>query len=68
MTPKQIAQLRADLGDTQQEFARRLGLQTRGAVAHLEDGRRRPTGPLLALLRVLWDRENPPGPAGSGRK
>ena len=38
---------------TQEEFARRLGLATRGAVSRLETGSRQPTGPLLAFLRHL---------------
>jgi DNA-binding transcriptional regulator YiaG len=53
MSPEQIRQLRERLKMTQEEFARRLGLETRGAVSRLESGSRQPTGPLLALLLLL---------------
>jgi transcriptional regulator with XRE-family HTH domain len=53
VTPQQIRELRIRLQFTQQEMAGRLGLRTRGAVAHLESGRRAPTGPVLELLRLL---------------
>lgn len=53
MTPDQIRTLRERLKMTQAEFARRLGLETRGAVSRLESGSRKPAGPLLALLLLL---------------
>ncbi len=53
MTPTQIRALRDALQMTQSEFAARLGLQTKGAVSHLEAGRKVPTGSTLAALRML---------------
>jgi transcriptional regulator with XRE-family HTH domain len=53
MRPEQIRALRERLKMTQEEFARRLGLETRGAVSRLESGSRAPTGPLLAFLLHL---------------
>lgn len=53
MTPEQIRELRETLRMTQEEFARRLGLQTRGAISHLESGRKVPVGPTLAALNLL---------------
>jgi transcriptional regulator with XRE-family HTH domain len=38
---------------TQEEFAARVGLKTRGAVSKLETGAKQAKGPLLAALRML---------------
>lgn len=58
MTPAQIRRLREKLGETQQEFAERLGLKTRGAVSAMERGSDKhiPTGPTLKLLELLYER------------
>jgi DNA-binding transcriptional regulator YiaG len=53
ITPERIKALRGRLRMTQDEFARKLGLATRGAVSRLEGGSRTPTGPLLHLLLVI---------------
>lgn len=53
MTPKQIKSLRDRLQMDQSEFARRIGLETKGSVSRLETGTRSPVGPLLELLRLL---------------
>jgi DNA-binding transcriptional regulator YiaG len=53
MNPREIRALRERLGMTQQQFAFRLGLATRGAVTRLENGTRKPTGPVAELLRLL---------------
>jgi DNA-binding transcriptional regulator YiaG len=57
MKPNQIRALREALKMTQEEFAARLGLQTRGAVSKLESGAKEPKGPLLALLRLLAEQK-----------
>lgn len=56
MTPQQIRSLRERLKMTQEEFALRLGLKTRGAVSSLESGRWPPKGPLLRLLEELSEK------------
>ena len=38
---------------TQGEFAARLGLKTKGAIAHWESGRKDPPGTALVLLNLL---------------
>jgi DNA-binding transcriptional regulator YiaG len=53
MSPQTIKGLRQSLGLTQQQFAERLGLATKGAVSLLESGDREPTGPLVKLLEML---------------
>ncbi len=53
MTPTQIKDLRGRLEMTQEEFARKLGLDHRASVSRLESGARDAAGPLLALLRLL---------------
>ena len=53
MMPTEIRALRERLQLTQQAFAERLGLRTRGAVCRLEKGSRTPNGPLLLLLQML---------------
>ncbi len=57
MTPDEIRTLRDALQMTQQEFAARLGLKTRGAVSKLEGGSMEPKGPLLQLLRLLSEQQ-----------
>jgi DNA-binding transcriptional regulator YiaG len=52
MTPERIRKIRVDNGWTLGDFAKLLGFATRGAVAHLESGRKKPTGPVLRLLRI----------------
>jgi DNA-binding transcriptional regulator YiaG len=58
MTPEEIRLLRESLGMTQEELAHRLGLETRGAVSHWEAGRKSPTGPALAALRMLAQKKS----------
>lgn len=53
MKPEQIKQLRTKLGLTQEDFAIRIGLDTRASVSRLESGVRKPKGPLLELLRLM---------------
>jgi len=53
VTKEEILALRGQMQMSQQEFAVRLGLKTRGAVCQLERGTRKPSGPLLALLNLL---------------
>ena len=61
-TGRDIADLRAFVGLTQTEFAKALGISVR-TLQGWEQGRRRPEGPGLALLRIAarhpqWIREN----------
>jgi DNA-binding transcriptional regulator YiaG len=49
----EIRQLRESLGMTQDDLARYLGLATKGAVSHMENERKSPTGPVLRLLEIL---------------
>jgi putative transcriptional regulator len=51
-TPEQVRALRAKFGLSQAQFARRFGF-TLDAVQQYEQGRRRPTGPAVTLLRVI---------------
>ncbi len=51
-TPEQVRALRANLGLSQAEFARRFGF-TLDTVQQYEQGRRRPSGPASTLLRVI---------------
>lgn len=74
-TPERVRRLRERLQLTQQEFARRLGLESRGAVSRFEradppgppdapDRRRHrtPTGPTAVLLGWLeWMADRPGG-------
>jgi transcriptional regulator with XRE-family HTH domain len=53
ITGKQIKAIREQLRMTQEEFAEKLGLSSRGAVSALERGHRQAKGPLLAHLRGL---------------
>lgn len=48
---RDIADLRAFVGLTQVDFARALGISVR-TLQGWEQGRRRPEGPALALLRI----------------
>ena len=50
--PQQVRELRARLGLTQAEFARRFGF-TVNAVQQYEQGRRVPSGPASTLLRII---------------
>jgi putative transcriptional regulator len=51
-SPEQVRALRAKLGLTQAEFARRFGF-TPDTVQQYEQGRRRPSEPASTLLRVI---------------
>jgi putative transcriptional regulator len=51
-SPDQVRALRARLGLTQVQFARRFGF-TLDTVQQYEQGRRRPSGPASTLLRVI---------------
>jgi len=51
-TPAQVRALRARLGLSQAEFARRFGF-TVDTVQQYEQGRRVPSGPAATLLRVI---------------
>jgi putative transcriptional regulator len=51
-TPEQVRALRAKLGLSQVQFARRFGF-TLDTVQQYEQGRRRPSGPASTLLRVI---------------
>ena len=57
-SPEQVRALRAKLGLTQAQFARRFGF-TLDTVQQYEQGRRRPSGPASTLLqssRPIWKR------------
>ena len=51
-SPEQVRALRAKLGLSQAQFARRFGF-TLDTVQQYEQGRRRPSGPASTLLRVI---------------
>ena len=51
-SPEQVRALRARLGLSQSQFARRFGF-TVDTVQQYEQGRRRPSGPASTLLRVI---------------
>ena len=51
-TPEQVRALRARLGLSQAQFARRFGF-TLATVQQYVQGRRRPSGPASTLLRVI---------------
>jgi putative transcriptional regulator len=51
-SPERLRALRARLGLTQAQFARRFGFAL-GTVQQYEHGRRRPSGPASTLLRVI---------------
>ncbi len=52
LSPERIRALRARLGLSQSQFARRFGF-TIDTVQQYEQGCRRPSGPAAALLRVI---------------
>jgi len=56
-TSEEIYELRQRLGDTQADFAKRVGIPTyEGSaprIADLEAGRREPSGPLCKLLDLI---------------
>ena len=52
MTPAQVKRLRLSLGETQAEFARRLG-NTEITVRCWEAGRRNPSGTAKKLLQIV---------------
>lgn len=52
MTPNDIKALRARLGDTQAQFARRIGV-SRQAINQLERGATKPSTLMLATLRRI---------------
>ena len=49
--PKDVKAVRADLGQSQSEFARMIGVSV-ATLRNWEQGRRTPDGPALALLQV----------------
>ena len=51
-SPAEVRALRQRLGLSQARFARRFGFSV-DAVQQYEQGRRKPTGPAAALLRVI---------------
>jgi putative transcriptional regulator len=51
-SPERLRALRARLGLTQAQFARRFGFSL-DTVQQYEQGRRRPSGPASTLLRVI---------------
>jgi putative transcriptional regulator len=51
-SPQQLRALRAKLGLSQAQFARRFGF-TLDTVQQYEQGRRRPSGPATTLLRII---------------
>jgi putative transcriptional regulator len=51
-SPAQVRALRAKLGLSQAQFARRFGF-TIDTVQQYEQGRRRPSGPASTLLRII---------------
>jgi putative transcriptional regulator len=52
LAPTDPAGIRARFGLSQNEFAELLDINVR-TLQHWEQGRRQPTGPALALLRVV---------------
>ena len=52
-TPERIRELRERLDLTQTEFARVLGYDRFQSVSDLEQGRRKPGGPVVKLLDIL---------------
>ena len=49
--PAQVKKVRAELGQSQEEFALMIGVSV-ATLRNWEQGRRMPDGPALALLRV----------------
>ena len=54
-TPENIRLLRTHLGETQEAFARRVGLDRRQTVHNWENGIRKPSGPARKLLDIIAD-------------
>jgi DNA-binding transcriptional regulator YiaG len=54
-TPENIRLLRMHLGETQEKFARRVGLGRRQTVHNWEKGIRKPSGPARKLLGTIAD-------------
>lgn len=52
-TPENIYLLRKHLGETQEQFAERLGLRRRVTVTEWESGRVRPANPIHKLLDII---------------
>lgn len=52
LDPQDIKALRARLGLTQEQFARRFGFSVE-TIRNYEQGHRQPTGPARVLLRVI---------------
>jgi transcriptional regulator with XRE-family HTH domain len=65
-TPAEVKLIRIRLGETQAQFARRIGVH-RQTIADYEAGKIKPkSGPVLgALLRAREATAAPPGPGGS---
>jgi DNA-binding transcriptional regulator YiaG len=52
-TPENIYLLRRHLGDTQEQFAARVGSKRRYTVTEWESGRRNPGGAVRKLLDII---------------
>lgn len=52
-TPVNIRLLRLHLGETQEQFAARIGLERRQTVHDWETGKRNPSGPVRKLLDII---------------
>lgn len=52
LTPREVKQIRTDLGLSQMDLAHHLGLQTASLISHWEAGRRFCDGPAAQLLRL----------------
>lgn len=53
MTPQEIKDLRKKIGDTQKEFAQKLGFTDYNTVSRWERGVRKPHSSALILLKQL---------------
>lgn len=53
MSPEEIKHIRKTLGDTQEEFACRLGYSSRAYICNVEAGRKKLSPPALLLLEQL---------------
>jgi len=51
--PVNVVELRQRLNLTQVQFARRFGFAV-GTLRHWENGTRKPRGPALVLLNLIW--------------
>lgn len=52
-TPENIQLLRMHVGDTQEQFAARLGLKRRQTISEWELGKERPSGMAQRLLEII---------------